>query len=202
VNKRCLPNSCDVSRGVSSLRPDMDHSRVVRTALIANSNVVVAAEILPGQITQCDVEVAVASTQRLNANGHVGDTDCIVNHRAITNGRVGVALGIQKERKSTRGRVVEASGVRSERTTTDCRVVGAGCVVNERVATQEGVEADDVAAFLTSRSRLWAKRKAGKREWKEQERKPDRRQVHRMSEWESCRFHVREILSCLRSTLQ
>src|SRR5678815_1748258 len=180
MSKRRLSNPSDIGGGMGSLRPDADHSRVVRAALIANINVVVAEEILPGQRAHCNVVVAGASTKRLNANGRVGTTGYIVCERRSTNGRVVAAAGIQKERKSTVrsvgvargvvkkrsttvGRVVEPGGVRSESTTTDCCVAFAAGVAQKRVSTQEGVGVEKVAAFSANGPRLRRKPKAAER---------------------------------------
>jgi hypothetical protein len=61
----------------------------------------------------------------------------------------------------TVGRVEVAGGVASERTSTGGRVCDAGGVEIERTITQKRVEAAEIAALSTTRSRLRRKRKAG-----------------------------------------
>ena len=66
-----------------------------------------------------------------------------------------------------------------ERISTDGRVRVTGGVVHERVIAKDRV-ADAVAALLTIRSRLRCKRKAGEREWNEQQSERASRAVRRM----------------------
>ena len=102
---------------------------------------------------------------------------CVVLERNKTSGRV-VVTAVVFERPSTDGRVPTARIV-PERVPTDGRVAGTD-VVQERILTEEGVRVDEVAAFLTIRSRLRRKRKAGEREWNEQQSERTRHAVHRM----------------------
>src|SRR5213075_2080947 len=89
---------------------------------------------------------------------------CVANERIPTGGRVVGADRVAQERRTTGGRVADAGGVAKQRVTTSGRVELAGCVINERVITQEGVVVSEVAALLTSGSRLRRKRKAGEHE--------------------------------------
>ena len=65
-------NAGDICVGLGSCRPDTDHSRVVRTALVTNINVIVTGGILPGQIAHCDVGVAVGVAVAVGVRVGVG----------------------------------------------------------------------------------------------------------------------------------
>ena len=58
MNKRYLPNSCDVSRGVGSFRPDTDNSWLAPNAFIANLNIVIPVGREASTLTQRDIVAA------------------------------------------------------------------------------------------------------------------------------------------------